>query len=64
MSGFPNPFIEIPKAIFKSLKRNITRREKCFLCDTKRKLKDLEKNYLGQWKCKDEYGCLLMRSQP
>lgn len=52
MSGFGNPFKDIPKAIFKSFKRKITRREKCAFCERKKHLDTLEKDYLARYVCK------------
>lgn len=58
MSGFNNPFKVIPEAIYKSIKRKITRKEKCAFCDRKKHLDDLEKDYLYRYVCKDSKGDL------
>jgi hypothetical protein len=57
MTGFGNPFTEIPIAIFESLKRTVTRREKCFQCENKDWLHNFRRDFLGRFECKDRENC-------
>jgi hypothetical protein len=51
MSGFGNPFKDIPKSIWQSLKRKITRKWRCSFCKRVKSLKELERDYLNRFVC-------------
>ena len=57
MSGLGNPFKEIPKEIWKSIKRTITRKGRCNFCNEKKRLKYLEVDYLDRYVCVDKKPC-------
>ena len=54
MSGFGNPFKEIPRVLFKRLKEKLSGHAVCHFCERKRDLKYLERDYLDRWECSDD----------
>jgi len=68
MSGFNNQLKEIPKAIFKSLKRKVTRHDVCKYCSRKKHVDDLERHpFLGGYVCKgstSDSDCDKINGQP
>lgn len=54
MSGFGNPFKEIPRAIWKSIKRKVIGMGHCTFCGWEKEVADLEGGYRGRYICKDK----------
>jgi len=61
MSGFGNPFKDIPKAIAKSIKEKVTGKSNCHWCERERKIKEMVRDYLDRWRCIDEFTCECVR---
>lgn len=57
MSGFGNPFKEIPRTIGRGIKRLITRKTECSFCHRIVKVKNTHRDYLDRFKCNDEKEC-------
>lgn len=63
MTGISNPFKEVPKAIYESIRDKVRGKAICWYCKRERKLCDLYRDYLDRWECVERVECQRIKQE-